>query len=155
MNADTKIDSFNFLIHNENNPDFIFREIIYENINQNITLHSTGEERYFKNNDENLLNNKRKRGSKGSRENGIIHNKFSADNLRRECKHLVIESIMKFVNQRIYKAYDGNIGEGILKKELVKLEQSQKMNSSAEFNKEFLNKTLKEILSQIISHVIN
>ena len=107
MNAYTKIDSFNFLSHNENNPDFIFREIIYENINQNITLHSTGEERYFKRNDENLLNNKRKRGSKGCRENGIIHNKFSADNLRRECKHLVIESIMKFVNQRIYKAYDG------------------------------------------------
>ena len=62
---------------------------------------------------------------------------------------------MKFINQRIYNAYDGNIGEGILKKELVKLEQSQKMNSSAEFNKEFLNKTLKEILSQIISHIIN
>jgi len=151
MNADIKIESFNFLSHNENNQDSIFREIIYENINQNITLHSTGEERYFKNNDENLLNNKRKRGPKGCRENGIIHDKFSADNLRRECKHLVIESVMKFINQRIYNAYDGNIGDGILKKELVKLEQSQKMNSSVEFNKEFLNKTLKEILSQNIT----
>jgi len=43
-----------------------------------------------------------------------------------ECKHLVIESAKDFINKKIYEEYNGNIGEGILKKKLLQLNQKQK-----------------------------
>ena len=76
--------------------------------------------------------------------------KYRFDNLKRECKHLVIENTMNFINDKIYEAYKGNIGIGLIKKKLLKLNQSQKANADAEFNKIFIRKTLKEILSQNI-----
>ena len=69
----------------------------------------------------------------------------------RECKHLVIENIIKFINEKIYEAYDGNIGEGLFKKVILKLNQKQKKESKVEFNKLFIKKTLKEILSENIT----
>ena len=81
--------------------------------------------------------------------------KYRFDNLKRECKHLVIENIMNFINDKIYEAYKGNIGIGLTKKKLLKLNQSQKANSDTEFNKIFIRKTLKEILSQNITKKIN
>lgn len=126
-----------------------FPNKIYDEENQNLTIFSSGEERFFFNKSDLLLNNKRKKetNKKGKK----THNKYTYDNLKRSCKHLVIENIMKFINRKIYIKYNGNIGAGIVKKELVKLEQFQKKNSKAEFNKIFLKKTLKEILSQNIT----
>lgn len=79
------------------------------------------------------------------------HTKFSNDNLKRECKHLVIESVMKFINDKIDEVYDNNIGCGVSIKRLFKLNQSQKTNADVEFNKQFIQKTLKEILSDNIT----
>ena len=154
MFLDCKLISFHLLDKKENIPNTVFPDGIYENENPNVTFNSTGDERFYINKQENqnsLLNKKRQRETNKSEK---THNKFSEDNLKRVCKHLVIENIMKFLNKKIYDAYDGNIGDGILKKELVKLEQSQKKNSKAEFNKEFLNKTMKEILSNNITKKI-
>ena len=154
MFLDCKLISFNLLDKKENIPNTVFPDEIYENENPNVTFNSTGDERFYINKQENqnsLLNKKRQRETNKSEK---THNKFSEDNLKRVCKHLVIENVMKFLNKKIYDAYDGNIGDGILKKELVKLEQSQKKNSKAEFNKEFLNKTMKEILSNNITKKI-
>ena len=154
MFLDCKLISFHLLDKKENIPNTVFHDGIYENENPNVTFNSTGDERFFINKQENqnsLLNKKRQRETNKSEK---THNKFSEDNLKRVCKHLVIENVMKFLNKKIYDAYDGNIGDGILKKELVKLEQSQKKNSNAEFNKEFLNKTMKEILSNNITKKI-
>ena len=154
MFLDCKLISFHLLDKKENIPNTVFPDEIYENENPNVTFNSTGDERFYINKQENqnsLLNKKRQRETNKSEK---THNKFSEDNLKRVCKHLVIENVMKFLNKKIYDAYDGNIGDGILKKELVKLEQSQKKNSNAEFNKEFLNKTMKEILSNNITKKI-
>ena len=154
MFLDCKLISFHLLDKKENIPNTVFPDEIYENENPNVTFNSTGDERFYINKKENqnsLLNKKRQRETNKSEK---THNKFSEDNLKRVCKHLVIENVMKFLNKKIYNAYDGNIGDGILKKELVKLEQSQKKNSKAEFNKEFLNKTMKEILSNNITKKI-
>ena len=77
--------------------------------------------------------------------------KFSYNNSKRETKHLVIENVMDFINKKINEVYQGNIGDGLFKKQLMKLNQEQKKNSNAEFNQLFMNRTLKEILSQNIT----
>ena len=45
---------------------------------------------------------------------------------------------MNFLNLKIYQAYNGKIDYGILKKELLPINQSQKADSSIDFNKNFL-----------------
>ena len=129
---------------------FNFPESINEDNKQNITLNSTNEI-YFYNNANILLNNKRNDNNK---KQSSKHTKYSYDNLKRECKHLVIENVMKFINNKIYEVYEGYIDNGLLKKKLFKLNQSQKTNSDVEFNKIFINKTLKDILSQNITKQI-
>ena len=81
----------------------------------------------------------------------IEHNKYSDDNLRRKCKHLVLKYMLKFINYQILIVYNGNIGNGIFKKQLQTLNQSQKSDATINFNKMFLNKTLADIFSQNIS----
>ena len=61
---------------------------------------------------------------------------------------------MKFINNKIYEVYEGYIDNGLLKKKLFKLNQAQKTNADVEFNKLFINKTLKDILSQNITKQI-
>jgi hypothetical protein len=82
------------------------------------------------------------------------HTKFSSDNLKRVCKHLVLENVMDFINKKIFEVYDGNIGKGLTIKKLMKLNQEQKKNADVEFNKIFIKKTLKEIFSQNITKQI-
>jgi hypothetical protein len=127
-------------------------EIIYENPNILITHNSTGEERYFINthNLGNFAGIKTKR-PKNPKKEKKPHTKFSYNNLTRECKHLVIENVMDIINEKINIVYDGDIGDGLFKKQLMKLNQEQKKNSSVEFNQIFLTKTLKDILSQNIT----
>ena len=90
---------------------------------------------------------KRKRSS----EDKIEHNKFSDDNVRRKCKHLVLKNTMKFLNYKINFLYNGNIGNGIFKKELQTINQSQKSDATINFNKLFIKKKLSEIFSEDIS----
>ena len=117
----------------------------YESINgcriPLMTINSSGDERIFINNQMQFLNKKRQ--DKSNKKNKNRHTKYSYDNLKRECKHLVIENVLSFVNRKILEAYNGNIGEGILKKELCKL-----------INQQFIKKSLKEILSKNITKKI-
>ena len=50
------------------------------------------------------------------------HTKYSFDNLKRECKHLVIESVLKFINNKISEVYEtrycGNINISIFMNKL-------------------------------------
>ena len=119
-----------------------------ENFNNNL-FNTLSEENYFNNEENTLLNNKRKKDSKQKARKP--HTKYTYDNLKRECKHLVIENVMIFINKKIYEVYNGDVGDGITKKQLVKLNQEQKKNSNAEFNKLFIYKTLKEIFSEKIT----
>ena len=79
------------------------------------------------------------------------HNKYSDDNMRRKCKHLVLKYTKEFINDKIQIIYDDNIGKGLFKKELQTINQSQKFNATINFNKNFLKKTLGEIFSENIS----
>jgi len=79
------------------------------------------------------------------------HNKYSDDNIRRKCKHIVLNSVMEFINEKIKILYSGNIGNNIFRKEIKTLNKAQKSNSTVDYNKMFLNKTLNHIFSEDIS----
>ena len=136
-------------LHEQNDSFSIFSDKIYDDVRPSMTFLSSGEEKNFFKEQTELLNTKRKRASE--KKDKKPHTKYTYDNLKRKCKHLVIENVKDYINRKIKEEYNGNIGEGILKKELVKLNQSQKKNSDVEFNKSFIYKTLKEILSQKIT----
>ena len=91
---------------------------------------------------------KKKRGRPGTTGN---HNKFSDDNMRAKCKHLVLKNALEFINEKIKEKYNGNIGNGIFIKKLLIINQKQKSESSVQFNKNFLDKTLGDIFSENIS----
>ena len=90
----------------------------------------------------------------GKKRNKIVtgaHNKFSDDNIRRKVKHLVLKSLMDFINIKIVDIYNGDIGNGIFKKELLTINQKQKSDATIEFNQQFLHKRISDIFSENIS----
>lgn len=93
-----------------------------------------------------LLTNKRKIiNKKGDK------NIFNPVNIIRKSKHLPLYSIFNHINNKLKEFYNNDIRIGIFKKQILSLNQKQKSNSNITFNKEFLNKTLKEIFSTDIS----
>jgi hypothetical protein len=90
-------------------------------------------------------------GKKRGRNSSGEHNKFSDDNLRRKVKHIVLSETMKFINNKINEFYEGNIGNDIFRKKLLRINQKQKANAKVQFNQEFLDKKLGDIFSEDIS----
>jgi hypothetical protein len=115
---------------------------------KNNTITKNGKEAYIKGNEnlEIVLDKKRER--KGTNRD---HNKFSDDILIRKVKHILINDLLNFTNNKIYEMYNGNISKGIFVKKLLTLNQRQIYESKVQYNKEFLNKTLRDILSDDIS----
>lgn len=95
----------------------------------------------------NLLGRKKK-GESGNRGR---HSKYSIDKLLSKIKHLVLDNALKFINDKIKEIYNGEINHGIFIKKLLIINKRQISDVSAQFNKEFLNKTLGEIYSENIS----
>ena len=75
---------------------------------------------------------KKKSGRKRQRTDEDVfkeHNKFTDDNMRRKCKHLVLKSTQEFINEKIRIIYgEDKLGKGIFKKELQTINQSQKFD---------------------------
>ena len=92
------------------------------------------------------------RKKKNSNQEGK-HTKYSEDNVIRKIKAIIISSLKDFINSVISNAYGNNIGKGVFRKELLKMNQSQIVHSK--YNREFLNKSLKEIFSEDISTKYN
>ena len=125
--------------------DFYYRNIIK---NKNISLNFGNEEE--------IIKAKKKCGRKRMRQednndNKNEHNKFSDDNIRKKIKHLVLKSLLEFINNKIKIMYKGNIGNGIFKKELQTINAFQKSNSNVNFDKDFLKKNIGEIFSEKIT----
>ena len=118
-----------------NNINFIYNNINNETANNNINSLE----------DNTLIGNKRERIKTGK------HTKYSDDNIRRPCKHIILTNLFDFINKKISEQYNNNIGKGIYIKKLLIINQEQKCNSKSKFNKEFLNKSLKDIFSENIS----
>ena len=140
---------------NQKQEDIKKEEDLMLNISDNLNKKNNEDlpiENYQKINEDNSITKKnlgRKR--KSSNEIGE-HNKYSEDNLIRKIKSFVISYLSNFINSFICRIY-GNIGEGIFRKELKKMNQNQIIDTKN--NKEFLCKTLKDIFSEDISRKYN
>lgn len=78
------------------------------------------------------------------------HNKYSGDNLFRKCKGVILNSLFKLINNIIIEEYGREHCEKNNFK-LLKINQSQIINSEVEFNKAFMNKRLRNIFSEDIT----
>ena len=75
---------------------------IYDDIIPNMSVNTLDEERFFIKEGNQLLGNKRNKDSKEiKKKQRKPHNKYTFDNLKRECKHLVIESAKEFINKTL------------------------------------------------------
>lgn len=77
--------------------------------------------------------------------------KYRDDNIRRKIKNLILNNLMNFINNKIAEKYKDNMGYGIYIKKLLIINQKLKSDSTIEFNKDFLNKSIGDIFSQNIS----
>ena len=144
LNTNEMKDDKNIIINNDYNLN------LNHVLNENMKI-SQKEIEEINSND--LNKEKKKCGRKRKRENESHneHNKFSDDNIRRKCKHMIIKNLLGFINLKINKLYNGKIGHGIFRRELKTLNQSQISDASVNFNKNFLNKTLRDIFSENIT----
>ena len=97
--------------------------------------------------DQKLLGRKNKGRYKG------IHDKLSYDNMFRTIRINVIKELIDFINKLIFKTYNGKIGQGRFIMKLFNFEQSK--NKNVKENKDFINKSLKEIFSVDITKKYN
>mgnify|MGYP006873144719 CR=1 FL=1 len=88
------------------------------------------------------------RKRKNSKEVGK-HDKYSEDNIIRKIKSTLLNFLRIFINSFIYDKFNGNIGEGIFKKEILKMNQTQIIYGKDD--KQLLNRTLKNIFSYDLS----
>ena len=79
------------------------------------------------------------------------HNKFSDDNIIRKIKHVILDSVMKFINKKIHNLYSYESQKEKKERQLFKLKQNSKISSRINYNKEFLDKKLVEIFYDDIS----
>ena len=111
-----------------------------------------------KNNKEiNKRGRKRKRNDNESDNNKTLktHTKFTDDNLTKKSKNIILKYALKFINEKIEEIYQGDIGEGKFKKELKIISQKNKVKSTVNIDKSFLDKNLKDIFSENISGRFN
>ena len=118
------------------------------NINTKDIIKSTNEtENNNKYKDKEISINKKRRRTSNTNNNS----EYEPKKMRVKCKQILLEAIMNFINQKIKEKYNFEIGKGICENQLKKLNQKQNSTTDVEFNKEFINKTIKDIFSDNIS----
>ena len=154
-NKNTQPPSFNQIVSNESiidNPDLNINE--NENENKSCYLFDDQFVRFPEYKiiedipEDKTEKNKQGRKRKNSKRVGI-YNKFSQDNIITKIKTTLLNFLRIYINSFINKKFNGNIGEGIFKKEILKMNPKQIINNK--LNKNLLNKTLKDIFSHEIS----
>lgn len=151
----------NNILPNENEEEEIIDEIFYNNVHNNLVEFEDRDNRINPNfqisPDNNIID-------KDEEEEEIIdktiiqnntekikNTKYTPENLLRKVKHILLECILLFLNKIICKVYNNQIGNGIAIKQFKNLNQKEKSEPSIQYNKDFLNKTIGEILSEKIS----
>ena len=108
-----------------------------------------------KNNDNQLIENNKE--IEINLDNNLLANSDNNKNedsnkiLNKKRRILTIDSSFLFINKKIRTIYNNDIGKSIIIKQFLQIHKEKLSHSSVEFDKEFLNKKMKEILSDIIS----
>ena len=143
----------------KNSDIYAIKNIFEESKNANDSQESLNTETFYyldnkKNNNEikEVKNDKKCLGrkKKRNRTEESKHNKFSDDNIRRKCKHIMLNNLMDFINYKISEKYE-DIGQGIFLKKLLMLNHEQKSNANIDYDQKFLNKKIGEIFAENIS----
>ena len=96
-----------------------------------------------------LLDNKPKQKLIGRKKENSrkkdIHDKYAGDNIIKKIKSILLNCLFNFINLVIKNKYNGNIGDNLCAKQLVKINKDNILSSK--YSKLLLNKTLKEIFS--------
>ena len=92
------------------------------------------------------LNKKRQR-----KDETKVNDNFQDEGVRRKVKQLVIDSLRNYINYKIVEKYNNIIGKGICKKKILIINQEQIGNSTVEYNRDFLYKSIGDIFSVNIS----
>ena len=103
-----------------------------------------------KNDNKDFLNKKRKANNKNENKS-----QFISDCLVKKIRIIILNSIINFINEKIKILLNNNIGKGIFIKQLLPINKTILYHSSVEYDKEFLNKKLKEILTSISNKYTN
>jgi len=97
-----------------------------------------------------MLNKKRKANNKNEHQS-----QFASDNIIKKIRIMILNAIIKFINEKLKIFFNNDIGKGICIKQLLPINKTILSHSSVEYDKEFLNKKLKEILSSISNKYTN
>ena len=180
---DDSLNSFN--IFDNNIPNFKITETIHEELNkkddmnnmnyinenseQNFKEYSDMNNTHIKNKIFNITKKqkkvKKKVISKSNKKINIsirkkrkinisINKIFIPDKYIKKIRIKLLNSIVDFINKKI-KIFFNNIGRSICIKQLLPINKTILYHSSVEYDKEFLNKKLKEIFSQINNKYTN
>ena len=122
--------------YNNNNNDEINNENNIESNDINNIMESTGDDT------DNINHTQR-------------HDKFSDDNLRKKIKDIILDKTLLYINEKIRRLYNNNIGKGICRKQLLKLNKKKISSTKINYNKEFLHKTLEDIFSEQSTQIKN
>ena len=121
---------------------------INEENNFNIIINSDNHDTDTNSNKyKNLIVKKRKRGKE------LINelNEYNPDKILRKIRTMSLRTVIIFINEMIKIIYNNDIRKSILIRQFLEINKKKLSHSSVEFDKKFLYKDLKEILSENIS----
>ena len=121
---------------------------INEENNFNIIINSDNHDTDTNSNKyKNLIDKKRKRG------NELINelNEYNPDKILRKIRTMSLRTVIIFINEMIKIIYNNDIRKSILIRQFLEISKKKLSHSSVDFDKKFLYKELKEILSENIS----
>ena len=136
-NNSFSIDTFNFAIIDEKNDLTINTKKLGRKTKRKPVINP--ENNNDNNNDNNNINN------------SIVHDKFTDDNMKKKCKNIVLKCILEFINNKIKKLYNNDIGHGNSEKNLKTLGEESTKTTTAVSYRDFMKKKLKDIFSEKIS----
>ena len=100
---------------------------------------------YNEKNEDKNINKKRKR------KNNEDKNYINSNKITKKIRISILNAIIRFINKKLKIDFNNNLGIGINLKQFLQINKKDLSHSKINFDKEFLRKTLKEILSFNIS----
>jgi len=123
-----------------------------------IQINDSTKETFPKGNNEKKIRSgkvqKKENKNMGEKKNSQLtgeHNKYMPDNIRRKIKHLITKISLKFKNEKIREKYQSFVGDGVFIKQLLIINSKQLDDSTVDFNRKLLTRSIGDIFSDKIS----